>query len=132
LFITSDIEYNRIELRTIFDKLSYYLNTIGLESFLELIVPKSNIKDLLNSTNKEQAMKILLDKKKRNAGDSLKHIITDNFKTDLVITINLRALRNFFDLRLSGAAWFQIRHLAEIMKKSLPSASKKLVFKEDK
>lgn len=132
LFVTSDKDYNRLELENIYYKLKYQSNKMDLKDFLELIVPKSNIEDLLNSSNPNEMLDILKSKKKRNAGDSFKHIISDNFKTDLVLTINLRSLRNFFDLRLSGAAWFQIRNLAEKIKEATPESSKKLIFKEIK
>ena len=33
-------------------------------------------------------------KKKRNVGDAFKHIVSDNWKVDMVITFNLRSLKN--------------------------------------
>ena len=38
----------------------------------------------------------------------------------MVVTFNIRSLKNYFDLRDSGAAWFQIQWLAEEMKKVTP------------
>jgi len=43
-------------------------------------------------------------KKKRNVGDAFKHIVSDNWKVDMVVTFNIRSLKNYFDLRDSGAA----------------------------
>ena len=56
----------------------------------------------------------------------------DNWKTDIVMTINLRSLKNFFDLRDSGAAWFQIQWLAQAMKEATPQKYLKLIDKKYK
>lgn len=132
LFVTADENYNRIELAGIWDKLNFHSDIIGAEEMFATIIPKANIEDFKNSTNDEEALEVLSRKKKRNVGDSFKHIITDNFKTDVTMTVNLRALKNFLDLRLSGAAWFQIRWLAEGIKEVLPQHCKNLIFKKDK
>lgn len=133
LFVTSDKIYNSIELSGIFDKLKCHFENGEMSKieFLELIVPKSNIDEFLKCDSDESAFEVLYRKKKRNVGDAFKHIITDNFKTDVTMTINLRSLKNFFDLRLSGAAWFQIRWLANEMKKVLPEHCKSLIFKSN-
>ena len=47
----------------------------------------------------------------------------------MVVTFNLRSLKNYFDLRTSGAAWFQIRWLAEAIKKQTPEKYLKLIDK---
>jgi thymidylate synthase (FAD) len=130
LFVTVDDVYNSIELGTIYDKLNHQSNTIGRDETLSLIIPKPNIEDFINSDSTEEAFEVLGRKKKRNVGDKFKHIITDNFKTDLTMTINLRSLKNFFDLRLSGAAWFQIQWLSQEMKKMTPEKYTKLIFKD--
>ena len=69
-------------------------------------------------------------KKKRNVGDGFKHIVSDNWKVDMVVTFNIRSLKNYFDLRDSGAAWFQIQWLAEEMKKVTPQKYLKLIDKK--
>ena len=69
-------------------------------------------------------------KKKRNVGDAFKHIVTDNWKVDMVVTFNLRSLKNYFSLRDSGAAYFQIRWLAKAMKAATPKKYLKLIVKE--
>jgi thymidylate synthase (FAD) len=71
-------------------------------------------------------------KKKRNVGDGFKHIVSDNWKVDMVVTFNIRSLKNYFDLRDSGAAWFQIQWLAEEMKKVTPVKYLKLIDKKYK
>ena len=52
--------------------------------------------------------------------DSLKHVIPESYLTDLVMTINVRSLRNFLQLRLSKSAHKSIRALANEMLTSLP------------
>jgi thymidylate synthase (FAD) len=68
-------------------------------------------------------------KKKKNVGDAFKHIITDNVKVDMVVTFNLRSLKNYFTLRESGAAYFQIRWLAQEMMRATPSKYLDLIIK---
>lgn len=51
--------------------------------------------------------------------DNLKHIIPESYLTDLVMTINVRSLRNFLQLRLSKSAHKSIRALANEMLTSL-------------
>lgn len=68
-------------------------------------------------------------KKKRNVGDAFKHIITDNVKVDMVVTFNLRSLKNYFSLRDSGAAFFQIRWLAQEMIRVTPKKYLDLIIK---
>ncbi|OUT06864.1 FAD-dependent thymidylate synthase [Campylobacter concisus] len=52
--------------------------------------------------------------------DNLKHIIPESYLTDLVMTINVRSLRNFLQLRLSKSAHKSIRALANEMLTSIP------------
>jgi thymidylate synthase (FAD) len=68
-------------------------------------------------------------KKVRNIGDNFKHIVTDNWKVDLICKFNLRSLKNYFTLRDSGAAYFQIRMLAEAMKEATPNKYLDLIVK---
>jgi thymidylate synthase (FAD) len=131
LLVTETKEYNSIELGGIYDKLLHQYILVGKEEFVRAICPKETAEKLLADgfDNYEEALDEMRLKKKRNAGDKFKHIITDNFKVDLIWTINLRSLRNFLELRDSGAAWFQIRWLAEEVKNVMPASSKKLIFK---
>ena len=132
LFVTSNQDYNKIELEGIFNKLKLQLDIIGYKEFVSLVCPAATALYLVENKDTlkpEELMAKMLEKKKRNAGDKFKHLITDNFKTNLVMTMNLRSLKNFFDMRLSGAAWFQIRWLAEEIKNTLPDKYKKLIFK---
>ena len=50
----------------------------------------------------------------------------------MVITFNIRSLKNYFDLRDSGAAWFQIQWLAQKMKEVTSMKYLKLIDKKHK
>ncbi len=71
-------------------------------------------------------------KKKRNVGDRFKSIVTDNWKVDMIVKFNLRSLKNYFNLRDSNAAYFQIRTLAKQMKLVIPSKYLDLIVKNNK
>jgi len=142
LFITSDIEYNKLEISSIFDKLNYQLDITSKigpitepyepYDFFKVAVAKSSLYLLNEYMTCDQMFEALeLGKKKRNVGDAFKHIVTDNWKVDMVATFNLRSLKNFFELRDSGAAWFQIRWLAQAMKEVTPSKYLDLIIKKD-
>jgi len=131
MFVTSDAKYNRVEAEGIFAKLKYQLDVLGREEFLKTAVAKSSL-DYINGTEPaEIKFKLLQDgKKKRNVGDAFKHIITDNVKVDMVVTFNLRSLKNYFTLRDSGAAFFQIRWLAQEMMQVTPQKYLGLIDKK--
>jgi len=63
---------------------------------------------------------------------NLKWIVDDNFKVDMVFTMNLRSLKNYLSLRDSGAAYFQIRNLAEEIMNATPDKYLKLIIKSKK
>lgn len=137
LFVTINPTYNNMEIKAMWNKLTYQLSTLGLEEFLNISLTKEN-KELYFADNysKDDARELfnLLQqgKKKRNVGDAFKHIVTDNWKVDMVVTFNLRSLKNYFDLRDSGAAYFQIRWLAQMMKDITPIKYLKLIDKKYK
>ena len=136
MFVTSNEDYNRIEIGAMFDKLSFqektYLSTQGQDSFYDISVAKSSL-GLIDEL-KDDAQKLFdalqAGKKKRNVGDAFKHIISDNVKVDMVVTFNLRSLKNYFTLRDSGAAFFQIRWLAQEMIKVTPKKYLDLIIKK--
>lgn len=137
LFVTSDEAYNRIELIGVFNKLFYQYNLLqgndtetGVFEFFKTAVAKSSLIYLEEAKPAEDMFQLLeAGKKKKNVGDSFKHIITDNFKVDMVVTFNLRSLKNYFQLRDSGAAYFQIQLLAEAMKQATPQKYLDLIVK---
>jgi thymidylate synthase (FAD) len=128
MFVTCDRDYNRIEISAMFDKLTYQQSVV--ENFYEISVAKSSLPLLDEITDSAELYEALESgKKKRNVGDAFKHIISDNVKVDMVVTFNLRSLKNYFTLRDSGAAYFQIRWLAEEMKKATPKKYLDLIVK---
>ena len=130
MFVTCDEGYNRLEISAMFDKLAYQQTKV--ENFQEISIAKSSLGFLEEFKGNSQAMFDALQsgKKKRNVGDAFKHIITDNVKVDMVVTFNLRSLKNYFTLRDSGAAFFQIRWLAQEMMKVTPTKYLDLIVKK--
>jgi thymidylate synthase (FAD) len=130
MFVT-DLEYSKLEIETIYSKLNFQFKKLGKEGFLKIGVAKSSL-SFLNEEIKnpdEILKKINNGKKKRNVGDAFKHIVSDNWNVDMVVSFNLRSLKNYFTLRDSGAAFFQIKWLAEEMKKVTPKKYLDLIIK---
>jgi len=132
LFVITDKAYLTIEIRAIYDKLTLQYHKDA--TFLQNAVAKSSLPLVEKHKGNAQALYEALQcgKKKRNVGDAFKHIVSDNWKVDMVVTFNIRSLKNYFDLRDSGAAWFQIQWLAEEMKKITPKKYLKLIDKKYK
>ena len=136
MFVTSNEDYNRIEIAAMFDKLAYqektYLSSGGQDDFADISIAKSSL--VLLDELKDDSAKLFdalqAGKKKRNVGDAFKHIISDNVKVDMVVTFNLRSLKNYFTLRDSGAAFFQIRWLAQEMMRVTPKKYLDLIIKQ--
>ena len=132
LFVITDEVYLAIEIRAIYDKLIFQYKRNP--DFLLNAVAKSSLSFIEEHQGNSQTLFEALQngKKKRNVGDGFKHIVSDNWKVDMVITFNIRSLKNYFDLRDSGAAWFQIQWLAKAMKEVTPKKYLKLIAKEYK
>jgi len=131
IFNTLDPLYNGFQIQDIWNKLSYQYEELGKDKFEELSVAKSSLIYMETSTDLEETFNNLENgKNKRNVGDAFKHIVNTNWKVDLVVTFNLRSLKNFYKLRDSGAAWFQIRTLAQEMKKVTPEKYLDLIVKK--
>ncbi len=130
LFVVTDKTYLEIEIRAIYDKLLFQYKRD--ENFINNAVAKSSLPFLESCKEDASTLYNALQsgKKKRNVGDGFKHIVSDNWKVDMVVTFNIRSLKNYFDLRDSGAAWFQIQWLAEEMKKVTPVKYLKLIDKK--
>ena len=130
MFVTTDENYNRLEIGGMYEKLLY--QSLVVDDFYSIAVAKSSL-DLIEEFSQD-AQKLFdalqAGKKKRNVGDAFKHIITDNVKVDMVVTFNLRSLKNYFTLRDSGAAYFQIRWLAQEMIKVTPQKYLDLIIKK--
>ena len=130
MFVTSNEDYNRIEIGAMFDKLFFQEKT--QDDFASISVAKSSLAllDELKDDSQKLFESLQAGKKKRNVGDAFKHIISDNVKVDMVVTFNLRSLKNYFTLRDSGAAFFQIRWLAQEMMKVTPKKYLDLIIKQ--
>ncbi|SFV65868.1 Thymidylate synthase thyX [hydrothermal vent metagenome] len=130
MFVTADEAYNRIEINGMYEKLNYQFHVV--EDFYSLAVAKSSLSFLEEFQGDAAALYEALEngKKKRNVGDAFKHIIGDNVKVDMVVTFNLRSLKNYFTLRESGAAYFQIRWLAREMMRVTPQKYLDLIMKK--
>jgi thymidylate synthase (FAD) len=130
MFVTCSEAYNRIEIGAMYDKLRFQAQMVA--NFNEIAVAKSSLDFLEQHKGNPEALYDALEsgKKKRNVGDAFKHIISDNVKVDMVVTFNLRSLKNYFTLRDSGAAYFQIRWLAQEMMRKTPSKYLDLIIKK--
>lgn len=132
MLVTTNEAYNRLEIVAIFEKLFFQLQAV--ENFYDLAVAKSSLEFLGSCKGDGEALFAALQagKKKRNVGDAFKHIVTDNFKVDMIVTFNLRSLKNYLTLRDSGAAYFQIRWLAQEMIRVTPKKYLDLIIKKGK
>ena len=132
LFVITDEAYLKIEIRAIYEKLDFQYRRD--EAFIQNAVSKSSLPFIEAHKGDAEALYHALEngKKKRNVGDAFKHIVSDNWKVDMVVTFNIRSLKNYFDLRDSGAAWFQIQWLAQAMKEATPTKYLKLIDKKYK
>ena len=130
MFVTADSAYNRLEIAAMYEKLLFQKKSI--DNFYDIAVAKSSLELLQKYKDRPQELynSLQAGKKKRNVGDAFKHIITDNVKVDMVVTFNLRSLKNYFALRDSGAAYFQIRWLAQEMMRVTPKKYLDLIIKQ--
>ena len=130
LFVVTDEEYLAIEIKAIYDKLQFQYQRD--HDFIINAIAKSSLPFIKDCKGDAETLfeAFQMGKKKRNVGDGFKHIVSDNWKVDMVVTFNIRSLKNYFDLRDSGAAWFQIQWLAEEMKKVTPKKYLKLIDKK--
>ncbi len=130
MFVTTDAAYNRLEIGAMYDKLDFQSQKV--DDFHAIAVAKSSLPFIEELQGKPEELYATLQggKKKRNVGDAFKHIVTDNWKVDMVVTFNLRSLKNYFTLRESGAAYFQIRWLAQEMMQVTPKKYLDLIIKK--
>jgi len=132
LFVITDEKYLAIEIKAIYDKLQFQYEKD--HEFIINAIAKSSLPFIEDCKGDAQTLfeAFQMGKKKRNVGDGFKHIVSDNWKVDMVVTFNIRSLKNYFDLRDSGAAWFQIQWLAQAMKEVTPAKYLKLIDKKYK
>jgi len=137
MFVTQDVEYNKLQIQDIWKKLTYQKSAMDEGTFLKDTMSREQLNwitsDLSSSLTQDDVFTMLQRlKKKRNVGDILKHIVNDNWKVDMVVTFNLRSLKNYFELRDSGAAFWQIQKLAKAMKEATPEKYLRLIDKSYK
>lgn len=123
-----------LECNYVHSRLETQLEVLGVEEFVKLALSKDaqqNVEKYLGESPEEVFVVFENSKPKRNVGDAFKHIVTDNWYTDLVMTMNLRSLKNFFELRDSGAAYFLIRELTKQMKSATPEKYINLIVKKN-
>ena len=132
LFVVKGIA-ETVEINHLYEKLHHQLKILGSNEFVKLTMSKSALEVYATRTTYDNSQelfnKLVSCKSKRNVGDAFKWIITDNWKVDLVVTFNLRSLKNYLTLRDSGAAYFGIRWVAEAMKEATPSKYLDLIIK---
>lgn len=125
-----------LEINHLYDKLHYQLMTVSKDEFANLTMSKDARAVYESRTDYQEPLelfnKLSLCKAKRNVGDNFKWVVTDNWKVDMVVTFNLRSLKNYFQLRDSGAAYFQISWLAQAMKDATPRKYLDLIVKQNK
>ena len=132
ILVTDDREYNAIEIGGMFNKLNHQWIVLGEDNFKEKAIAKS-ILDQFNTINDADiAFELLSSKAKKNVGDYFKTCVPETTSVDLAFSINLRSLKNFLDLRLSGAAFFQMQWLAHAIYNQIPENYLKLVVKDGK
>ncbi|MHA1928899.1 MAG: FAD-dependent thymidylate synthase, partial [Candidatus Thorarchaeota archaeon] len=62
--------------------------------------------------------------------DVARRKLTQGSRTDLVMTINARSLRNFFKLRMAHDADFEIRNMAQLMYELIENKSLSFLFED--
>lgn len=135
VFNVKDTELLYMEVTHMYDKLNLLYKRLGASEFKDIALSKDAKEYLMdfipeNDDELETGISDIMSlKRKRNAGDVFKYIVTDNWCVNIVSTFNIRSLKNFFDLRDSGAAWFQIQILAKAMKEVTPVKYLKLIDK---
>ena len=132
-FVLENSDALEVEIINLYSHLDMMVDQIGYNKFIEMVIPKSLINqwnnEIKESKDINERYKFLKQKTKRNVGDEFKFLVTDNWSVDLVMTINLRSLKNFLKLRNSGAAFFQIKMLAEEMLNVLEPQYQQLIWK---
>jgi len=132
VLILATEELHKIETISIYEKLKYQIEATKDIEFKSMLsneganILKENISGTVELFEKLQSCK-----QKRNVGDNFKHIVTDNWKVDLVFKMNLRSLKNYLKLRNSGAAYFLMRELAKEVQEATPKNYLDLIVKDN-
>jgi len=96
-----------------------------------IVATASYINEKLEIYNDEEPLiKDLKGSKKKKQNDRVKRCLPEVWLMDGVWTFNLRALKHFYDLRSSGAAYYGIREVVETILEATPEKYLKLIRKE--
>ena len=91
------------------------VNTDDLKNYLV------KISDTIDEYNRFRLATIqALINEQNLSNDELKYMLPEAFKTELMLTINARSLRNLLELRLSSKALKEFRELAKAIYRELP------------
>ena len=133
ILVTNDSSYNYIEYKTIWAKLLMQSMKMKHNEFIEMTTAKSSLEFFNEIDGADELFKKLEEgKSKRNCGDNVKHIVSDNWKVDMIVKFNLRSMKNYLDLRTSGSAWIQMQWLANAIKEEIPTKYLRLIDKRTK
>jgi len=83
-------------------------------------LPDEILKKFYETTAQNLKHILLFLSKYKLSNDLIKYLLPESFKTELVMTLNVRSLRNFLKLRTSKAALWEIRKLGNMMYESIP------------
>lgn len=97
------------------------LKNINADEAKEYLV---KISDEIDEYNKLRLMTIKELLNKSFSNDEIKYLLPEAFKTELMLTINARSLRNLLELRLSSKALKEFRELAKALYSQLPEPHK--------
>jgi thymidylate synthase (FAD) len=87
-------------------------------------LPDEVLKKFYETTAQNLKYILLFLSKYKLSNDLIKYLLPESFKTELVMTLNVRSFRNFLKLRTSKAALWEIRKLGNMMYKSIPGDHK--------
>lgn len=94
------------------------LKNVNADDLKEYLV---QISDSIDEYNKFRLATIqALINEQNLSNDELKYLLPEAFKTELMLTINARSLRNLLELRLSSKALKEFRELAKGLYSQLP------------
>jgi len=110
----------------LWEQLDIYVSKYGIDNLIKL-VSKDSVEYFLNRETLADAFKSL--RRKKNVGDRFKYVVNDNWNTSIVMSFNMRSLKNFLQLRNSGAAYYLIQELAIEIEKVVPKGHLKLIRK---
>ncbi|MEO0292763.1 MAG: FAD-dependent thymidylate synthase [candidate division WOR-3 bacterium] len=83
-------------------------------------LPEKILKSFYKTTAQNLKSIFLFLNKYKIPNDIAKYLLPESFKTELVMSINVRSFRNFLQLRTSKNALWEIRKLAFLMYESIP------------